>query len=497
MRKLLSLAVCLCLIFGLLPNTIRATESNAKIDNIIAETKRVYTSSLSTAEKEAFHGFCGTMVGHQLYHMGINKSVEPYDGNKQYDVYSQKIQTSGGYYPIAYPADTYTLAEALNAITRYGTRDAYNILVGFEWTDTEAGGQFGHACVINAIIDGTVYLIESFYTSLAGEEGNVIMCSIEELDTYFSSWTTLEGVIYFGNGVYADSCQSYETDIFVRTRFASALRSQPCLLNDNDCQRIRDLQSGELLHVLGVYQNDLDEIYYQVEEDGQIGYVMANATVFVQANSENLTLQEYSIPVGIPQNRNLSLSGQVTAARGELGDITAKLTDTKGNVVRQITMKSNRTCADLSLLELELDTLEKGTYQLSLYATSRFVTYQGSALDVITQESCLYQNILQIGKFNGITNKGRMVAEQANGFVWRGSRWYVYENGMPKQGWFTYLGIQYYAFEDGALATGWQDIDMQTRYFTENGCLHNGWIAFPDGSEYYLQEGIAKNTEPH
>lgn len=492
MRKLLSLAICLCLLFSLLPGTAQAIGSDAKIDSIIAETKRVYNYSLSSAGKDSFQGFCGLMVSHQLYHMGINTSIETYDGNKQYDAYAQKEQTSGGYYPIAYPADLYTLAEALNAITRYGTRDAYNILVGFEWTNTEAGAIYGHACVINAIIDGTVYMTESFYTSLAGAEGNVIKCSIEELDAYFASWMVFEGVIHFGSGIYTDSCQSYETDIFVRTRFASTLRSQPCFVNDNDCRQLRDLQAGELLHVLGVYRNDLGETYYQIEENGQVGYVMANATVFVQANPENLTLQNHSIPVGVPQGRALRLSGQITAERGEIGVVVATITDTTGNMVRQVALDSGKAVFDLSQLELELETLEKGTYEISIHADSRFVTCQGPQLDMVILETCLYQNILQIGKFTGITHKGRAQTNQAplDGFVRQNRCWYVYENGKPVEGWFTYLGIQYYAFEDGSVATGWQVIDEKVRYFTDNGCLHTGLLVASDSTQYTFEDGI-------
>ena len=497
MRKLLSLAICLCLLFSLLPGTAQATESNAKIDRIIAETKRVYNYSLSTAGKDSFQGFCGLMVSHQLYHMGINATIETYDGNKQYDVYSQKEQTSGGYYPTAYPAGLYTLADALNTITRYGTRDAYNILVGFEWTNTEAGAIYGHACVINAIIDGTVYMTESFYTSLAGPEGNVITCSIEELDAYFASWMVFEGVIHFGSGEYTDRCQSYETDIFVRTRFTSTLRSQPCFVNDNGCQPLRDLQAGELLHVLGVYRNDLGETYYQVEEYGEIGYVMANATVFVQASPENLTLQNQSIPVGVPQGKALRLSGQITAERGDIGMIVATLTDTAGNVVRQVAVEGGEPTFDLSQLELELETLEKGTYEITLQADSRFVTCQGPQLDVLTQESLVYQNVLQIGKFTGITHKGRTIAQQPilDGFVRQNGCWYVYQNGKPMEGWFTYLGIRYYAFEDGSIATGWQTIEDKSYYFTENGCLYTGFLITSDGTQYYLQNGIVSMTE--
>lgn len=478
--------------------SVHATQTDDKIDAITAEAKRVYRYSLSTAGKESFQGFCGLMVSHQLYHMGINSSIETYDGNKQYDVYSKMEQTSGGFYPTAYPADAYTLSQALNAITRYGTRDAYNILVGFEKTNTEAGAYFGHACVINAIIDGTVYLVESFYTSMAGPEGKVIACSIEELDTYFASWTTLEGVIHFGNGNYADSCQSYETNIFVRTRFASVLRSQPCLLQEGRCEKIRDLQPGEILHVQGVFQNDLGETYYQVIEDGQEGFVMANATMLLEVNEENLILSDSSIPVGIPQGRALSLSGWVRAERGSLETVTAQVTDATGNVVCQEQLEGSYVAADLSQLSLGLEALEKGSYQLRIYGQAQYITCQGPELDVITQEILLYENTLQIGKITNTQSKNALSAPAdapLDGFVWQDGKWYVYQDGEPVNGWFTYLGVTYYAYEDGLLATGWTEIDGESYCFTQNGCLYTGWLTQADGTRYLLEEGILQETD--
>lgn len=497
MRKLLSLLVCLSLLMCLVPS-VQATQTNNKINDITAEAKRVYRYSLSTAGQESFQGFCGLMVGHQLYHMGINSSLEVYDGNKQYDVYSQKEQTSGGYYPTAYPADTYSLADALNAITRHGTRDAYNILVGFEKTTTEAGAFYGHACVINAIIDGTVYLVESFYTSMAGPEGNVIACSIEELDAYFSSWMTLEGVIHFGNGTFTDTCQSFETDIFVRMRFASILRSQPCLIDDNGCEKLRDLQPGEMLHVQGVFQNDLGEVYYQVFENGQEGFVMANAAMLLQVNKENITFTEGSIPVIIPQGRALTLSGQVTAKRGNLEGVTARLTDEKGNVLCQNQLEDCGIQADLSQLSLDVASLEKGCYQLCVYATPQYVTCQGPELEVFTEEILLYQNTLQIGKPSNLLTRNAFSApipEPLDGFVWQEGKWFVYQDGAPANGWFTYLGVKYYAHEDGKLATGWENIDGESRYFTPNGCLFTGQLTQADGSRYLMAEGIVQEVD--
>ena len=48
--------------------------------------------------------------------------------------------------------------EVLESVSDEGRRAARNILVGFDKTDTTAGQEYGHALVVNAIIDGKVVM---------------------------------------------------------------------------------------------------------------------------------------------------------------------------------------------------------------------------------------------------------------------------------------------------------------------------------------------------
>ena len=170
---------------------------------VIKEAKDSYIKSLASVGQETFHGMCGQMVAHQLYHLKINKYVISNDGRDQYDYYMYRDKTTGGRPIAAYGMESYTLKEALNAVSNYGTRNVRNILVGFQWTSTEADGQFGHVVLINGIVDGTVYFVESFDFSIEGKlrkEGEVVSCSIDSFVKYFDKWTKFDGLIHFGGG---------------------------------------------------------------------------------------------------------------------------------------------------------------------------------------------------------------------------------------------------------------------------------------------------------
>jgi len=192
-KRIWALVLCAVLLLSILPVCALAANEN---EMLIEKTRKSYESGLEATGQESFHGLCGTMVAYQLKYFGVSIYPEAWDGNKQYDNYAGKNITSGGYYVDAYPATEYSLEQALDVLTANGTRDVYNILVGFETTNTEAGALFGHACVITAIVDGTVYFAESFDTSF-GVEGTVICCTIKEFAAFYSDWAVFEGLVCF------------------------------------------------------------------------------------------------------------------------------------------------------------------------------------------------------------------------------------------------------------------------------------------------------------
>jgi len=182
--------------------SVSATKSSDAISEQITKT---YQTALNNTGQTSFEGACAWYVNWQLVILGINANYIGGDGNLEYDNYKDLSESSGGYTITAYPANEYTLSEALNAITANDTIDAYNILIGFEKTIESSGlGEiYGHTCFIHAIIDGNVYFSESYDLTINGQyytEGSAIICSIQQFCNYYStSWTTLDGVIKFSS----------------------------------------------------------------------------------------------------------------------------------------------------------------------------------------------------------------------------------------------------------------------------------------------------------
>ena len=151
LKRVLALTLSFLLIVAMLPlGTSAATTEDqtirTQIKNVYRKVQRMVGWNLS--------GLCGLMTDYQLYYLGVDTTLKISDGNGQYDEYRNLDMTYNGYKVTRYPAENYTLEEALYTMTEGGTRNVYNVLVGFQWTNTSAGARYGHACVIHAILDG-------------------------------------------------------------------------------------------------------------------------------------------------------------------------------------------------------------------------------------------------------------------------------------------------------------------------------------------------------
>ena len=139
-------------------NAATGSEETALSQMITKTYKRLRASN----GYDSYNGYCGKMAAYTLYYLGVDKKVHVHNGKDEYDAYKDLEKTTGGYMVATYPAADYSLEEALNAISEGGTRDVYNILVGFQRTNTAAGKKYGHAVVIYGILNGNVYFTESF-----------------------------------------------------------------------------------------------------------------------------------------------------------------------------------------------------------------------------------------------------------------------------------------------------------------------------------------------
>lgn len=494
MKRTIAIVLCVVLLLAVLPGAVSAeTESVSSYKSVAQQAAEIYKKCQVSAKTETFQGCCGLMVSHQLYHMGINSWAETYDGNKQYDAYAAKEITSGGYYVTAYSAEKYTISQALNAITKNGTEDVYNILVGFETTTTEAGALYGHACVINAILGGTVYFVESFPTGIGGAEGNVITCSIAEFEQFYADWTTFEGLIHFTRD-YADGCQKFGTDVFVRTRFASTLRSQPCLIGEHECTRIRSISGGEQLRANALCKNSRGELYYQIVEGEQIGYVAANAVTVTRLNPEDITLVDWEVPQTVVSGATLRLSGTVLATNSSVSSVEITVTDVSGEVALRARREVDAMRFELKDInnQMGFGSLAEGNYLITVTAKASCVVARGTGLRAQFAQTTLMEQWVQIG--GKAAQSGAKIAgamELRDGWLWENGQWYCYDNGQPCSGWVQDLGVSYYLNEDGSVTTGWAEIDGKTLYFSPTGALCKGWLTTPEGVYYCQADGTA------
>ena len=178
MKRILALVLCLVLTIGMYPfQTDAATETEKQ--RISNQIRDIYWMTLSETGMDSLHGYCGTMAGWELYFMGVTETAVTQNGNEMYDLLSNGDKLTQGYTAHCYPVSRYTLEEALYTVTGGGTRDVYDLMVGFQWTNTAAGSLYGHVVVIHAILDGMVYFSEGFTTPFQPEPSEPMICTID------------------------------------------------------------------------------------------------------------------------------------------------------------------------------------------------------------------------------------------------------------------------------------------------------------------------------
>lgn len=490
-NKLLALVLCCVLLLCALPLTGQAATFEEK-EALKTATKESYVKSLATAGKESFNGFCGMMTSHQLWHMGINPGLLSADGNKQYDMYSAMKKTNAGYYICSYSAEEYTLERALNVISHNGTKDVYNLLVGFDWTNTPSGEKYGHAVVINGILDGKVYFVESFYTALGGEEGNVVVCTIPEFAALFEDWTLFEGVIHFAGKEYIDSCKEYPTDLFVRARFSMDLRSQPCLVGADGCKTQRTVSAGERLRVTAVLKNPEGEWYYRVADGDQISYLVADTAVLYRTNVEDITMEPFTMDLPAEDGDDLQLSGIIEAENTLIGAVEVAVADQKGQTVAQCRRITDSFTVDLRELneELDLSKLEDGAYTVTVRAETAAAYIFMGQLHYSNKTTLMGQQTILIGNAQAPARpRTASLREEKDGWYWENGTWYLYKNNTPQTGWIRDGGVRYYLQSDGSVTTGTANIDGKEYCFSSTGALCTGWITSGFNTGYVLPDG--------
>lgn len=386
----LALAILLMASIAIPAPVVAAPHTETEVGKQI---KTTYKRSLAYFGRKSFDGFCGAYTSVQLYILGITTQLEGGDGKYQYDTFARQKVSSGGYRIKAYPAAGYTLKKALNTITKNGTLDAYNILVGFDQTKSTLGKRYGHATVIHAILDGTVYFSESYdvvYKGVHYKEGTPIGLSINDFCDYYAATTSkLDGVIHFGLKSYAESCRIYPASFYGRVDASGVLMAQPCEEGvDADAKPVRNTQLGEMLVVTGLYLNGNGEYWYQVTGDG-VAYVRAEQVSMQQLITEDVQLVNAKTPASLRQGRGYQMQGMAVAQVNTIYSIRAQVYQIDGEELiptisatdlvegKNYNLKNSKLSSNLAFRKLE-----KGQYRLEITAVVSNYYFENGQMQV-------------------------------------------------------------------------------------------------------------------
>ena len=490
-KRIFILALCLCLLLGALP--VQAA-NESKVSQVCQDIVDDYASILRYTNMSSLAGWCGLMASWQMYFLGINSWVVGHHGKDQYDAYENVTVTSGGHRARAYSARDYSLYEALNAISKNGTWDVYNVLVGFQRTGTQLGSIYGHSLVIYAILDGIVYYTEGYNTSM-GRAGVPYKVTIEEFVDYYDDWTVFEGLIVFGRKGYVANCTEYATNMYVKVTQPTQLYSQPFLpgTEDGESEQLRIIPEGERLWINALYENPQGQLYYQVDDSDQAGYILAENAQPIRFVYEDISITNVCNPVDMEQGQTCPITGRISSEYSTMGAVRMEVTDPQGNIIL------NHGLAKLSgVYDLESDTfsravkfgyLDEGTYIYNIYADGLdFYVRDGQVVSDYKQIH-LVQSVFRVGQAEEYTlPKQAEETPVLDGWVWDGT-WYYYEDGKPRTGWYCYEGMDYYLKDDGSVTTGWTEINGKLRFFSNTGCMRTGWVQTQAGSMYLMSNG--------
>ena len=448
------------------------TEKDAEAQRLKDQSRAIYRKALWASGKSSLRGYCGLMTGLQIWKLGLTRSAEIYNGNGFYDAYKRQTQTSAGYNVKTIDASAMSLEEALWHVTASGTRNAYNLIACFQWTNTRAGSIFGHAVVIHGIVDGMVYFVEGFSTSLGGGEGNPLVCTISEFEDFYGDWTSYEGLVELGDKRYADFCKEYPTDLFITAPGALILEEPR-----EESSVIRTVQEKELLRASGIYQNTEEVYFYRVDE----GYIQVERCGLQQVNIGGPTA-EITLPEILP-GTDFTLGCKVFSSTSNVSAVQVNITDENGELLQTGSFASSGRMCDLP--DVKVLALEQGTYRVQVLAMVENTVLDKGQLRVEKKMHTIYDEPFGVGQEVDIPAAAPVV----DGWVMEGGVRYFYQDGAPRVGWYCDGGLDYYFAPDGAVTTGWAKINGKWRCFTNTGVMRTGWADAPWGRCYLLSNG--------
>lgn len=501
--RILSLVLVMVMTVSMVIPTRTAAAPTTKSE-VEQQLTRTYKRAKALWGRSSFDGYCGAFVSTQLYVMGITDTMVGYNGNDQYDAFCYKTVTGGGYRVKAYPASRYSLRDALNAITKNGTKDVYNILVGFQKTRSSLGQRYGHACVIHAIIDGKVYFMESYDAYIKGvryREGTPICLTIDQYADYYASTTTkLDGVIYFGLKDYAGQCKSYTSNFAAEAIGDAQLWSQPCEDTLDHCStKAGTVAAGQVLTIEGLYLNTEGEYWYQVAGE-TTAFVRAEHIKMTQLLFDDVTAANVYAPTVLQRGRSFNIKGTVLAQSNSIYTIRAQVYRMDGEKLVQIisatdVVEAKSYILDKSALSKQLTfrKLPVGQYRYELAAvvgnhyvengqiqigwetvdllSADFQVVEGTTKsDTISFDACggtvaLDQTAVTVGD-----SVGALPSAQRPGYVFLG--WFTQAEGGQR------VGADYIPEGDTTLYAQWISVEELQENWKDSG---ECWSLYSDG----------------
>lgn len=488
-KRIIAIVLCLCICLPFIPVESPAAMTNDQYrerHRIMKQIGVMYQTILERTQQESLKGLCGMMVSWELYLLEINDYVLARDGRDFYDQYVNMKQTTGGFPVQAYPATDYTMEEALYAITKGGTEDVYNILVGFDWTNTEAGQYCGHVCMIHAIIDGYVYFMEGF--DIYGfPEGQAVVMDITSFANYWESWTRYEGTIYFGNKRPEDYASYYSTDMYIQTLAPLAVAKAP----DHNAEQLRKTVAGERLRTVGLYQSQGGSWFYKVEENDGYAFVPAVGTEPIWMGYEDIRTTSLKLPEKLRPGEDFPVTGKLRIPLLDLEGVWITVTDREGNILKDQTIDINGKYCNLGLEDtVDLTDLPEGCYSYNIYADLRNNYVSEGVLQYESKTLPVCQQPFTVGEAElAEVQLPEEAEEPVSGWILKDGTWYYMEEGQPRTGWFCSGGVNYYLQEDGSVTTGWAEINGIQRFFSDTGALRVGWMDNGKQTHYLLRNG--------
>ncbi len=490
MKRAICLLLSVVLLLAAMP--VQAADES-KVSQICQAIVDDHANILRYTDLSSLAGRCGLMASWQMYILGINSWVIGHHGKDQYDAYKDITVTSGGHRAKAYSARDYTLEEALNTASKNGTWDVYNILVGFQQTNTQQGSVYGHSVVIYGILDGVVYYTEGYNTPM-GRAGTPYRLTIREFAEYYAPWTVFEGIVVFGKKGYIANCTEYATNLYAQALEQTPLYSQPCQPGTADAgsELLRTVPAGERLWVNALWENPQGELYYQADDGYMAGYIQAEAVQPIHFVYTDIGITNAQIPADLEEGDKLT--GRIASEYSAIDAVWVEVTDPQGQVLL------NHGLAKLSgVYDLESDTfskvvnlrsLEAGNYIFNIHADGLNHYVRNGRVVADRQQRHLVQSPFRVGQTEAFSLPEPVPeTEIPDGWIWKNGTWYYYKQGVPRTGWYCSDGADYYLRPDGSVTTGWAKINGKLRYFSNTGCMRTGWILGAEGQMYLMPNG--------